>query len=132
MLQKYFRLAILALILCSLICFGFYKHSSMDSLSGFAFGVGAFTFNVSLSVFLFSRLFFANALKGNRHRLALLLAISAKGVNLLVLTYLGIQTLDLGVLAVVFGANFSLMAHVVFFFLYSKNFFNSRSKAVSV
>ena len=102
------------------VFFTFFNNLALSWLSAIAYGNLIFTFNIFLFVVLFSAVSF-KALQPKKtflHRLSLLLAISIKGFNLLVLAYLGMSVLNLGSIPILIGAMIGLTAHVIFFLLY--------------
>ena len=105
----------LLLLIHAIFFVSFLNIPSLRHLSGFFFGSFILLLNVLLSVFLFTRVHFLNARGTLLHRLALLLAIFIKGVNLLFLTYLGVKALGLGVFPIVSGAMLALVGSCAFF-----------------
>lgn len=124
---KYFRWIGLLTILNIAGLFFFIESKSFRWVSGLCFGSAILTLNVFLSVFIFSKV---KRPSNQRilHRLALLLAISIKGVNLLFLAYLGIELLDLGAYPIVLGAMCNLVIHVAVFFLFSDSILENKKR----
>lgn len=130
MLTLYVRMTVLLTLFQALIFVSFINNQAYRWISGLCFGNLLLTLNVFLSVFLFMR---SGALskKTTLHRLALLLAISFKGVNLLFLAYLGIERLNFGAYPIVLGAMSGLAIHVAGFFLFSKFFLENAKRALT-
>ena len=130
MLALYVRLIVVPSVIQALLFVSFLNNADYQWISGLCFGSLLLTLNAFLSVFLFTQ---TNLLskKGILHRLALLLAISIKGVNLLFLAYLGIERLNLGAYPIVLGAMCALVIHVVVFFLFSKLFSENAKRTLT-
>lgn len=137
MFERYTRQVFLLLV-CHIFVFGFlYGFTENRLFAGLVYGSFVLTLNFFLSAFIFAG-GFSNSResltdfssppvrKGIFNRLALLLALSVKGVNLLFLTYLGIKFLDLNVFFIVLGALLALVAQV---FILWRSWEISHSKA---
>ena len=130
MLALYVRLTILLSLFQALLFVFFINSADYRWISGLCFGSVILTLNVFLSVCLFTRTNFLSK-EGILHRLALLLAISIKGVNLLFLAYLGIERLNFGAYPIVLGAMSGLVIHVAVFFLFSNTFSENAKRALT-
>ncbi len=107
----------LEFILLNLVLFLFCLIQGIHSFSAVCFGSLILNLNILLSAFLFYRTSNHRTFKNSlSHRLALLLAISIKGINLLFLTYLGIVFLRFGGYSILLGAFGALVVHVLILF----------------